>query len=147
MIFSKRRADTTWAHQIACLATFESPILTIAANPQSVLENPAVEVIKSVAPVWDETIVLPQSRIGELTVFARRKADMWMLALMRAGDAETIHIPLTFLGPGAYAASLVRDDKDNDAAVAIDSATVQRSDTLSVELRSGGGFLGRFDKR
>jgi alpha-glucosidase len=59
MIFSERRRDTTWAHQIAALATFHSPMLTIAAHPKSVLEHPAADVIKSIPAVWDETIVLP----------------------------------------------------------------------------------------
>jgi alpha-glucosidase len=39
MIFTERRRDSSWAHQIACLATFHSPLLTIAAHPQSVLGN------------------------------------------------------------------------------------------------------------
>jgi alpha-glucosidase len=148
MVFNQRRADSTWAHQIASLATFHSPILTIAAHPQSVLDNPAVDVIKSVAPVWDETIVLPDSRIGELSIFARRKGEMWMLAVMAAaGPAKTLHVPLTFLGDGVHRASLVRDNKDNDAAVVVENTTARRSDTLTIELRSGGGFVGRFTKQ
>jgi len=38
-----------------------APLLTIAAQSATILDNPAVEAIKSVAPVWDETIVLPSS--------------------------------------------------------------------------------------
>src|SRR2546421_2115013 len=41
-----RRADTTWAHQIASGAILSAPILTYAANPQHLLSNPAVEMIK-----------------------------------------------------------------------------------------------------
>jgi alpha-glucosidase len=100
MIFTERRRDSTWAHQIACLATFHSPMLTIAAHPQSVLDNPAVDVIKSIPAVWDETIVLPESRIGELSIFARRKGDMWMLAVMCGSEGRTITLPLSFLGAG-----------------------------------------------
>lgn len=147
MHFGARRADSTWAHQIASLATFHSPILTIAAHPQSVLDNPAVDVIKSIAPVWDETIVRPESRIGELSIFARRQGEKWMLAVMAmAGPARTLQVPLSFLGEGAYQASLVRDNKENDAAVAVEKTTARRSDSLTIELRSGGGFVGRFTK-
>jgi len=46
--------------------------LRFAANPQSILSNPAVDVIKSVPPVWDETIVLPYSAIGELAAYGAR---------------------------------------------------------------------------
>jgi len=146
MIFTQRRADSSWAHQIACLATFQSPMLTIAAHPQSILDNPALDVIKSIKPVWDETIVLPESKIGELSIFARRGGDMWMLAVMSAGPARTIRVPLSFLGEGPYKASLVHDDKDNSGAVVLDNQTLQRGDTLTIEMVSGGGFVARFTK-
>jgi alpha-glucosidase len=146
MIFTERRRDSSWAHQIACLATFQSPILTIAAHPQSVLDNPAVGVIKSIKAVWDETIVLPESRIGELSIFARRSGDMWMLAVVNAGPAKTIQTPLSFLGDGQYEASLVRDNKENPGAVVLENRTVRRGDTLTIEMTSGGGFVGRFTK-
>ncbi|MBN1361810.1 MAG: glycoside hydrolase family 97 N-terminal domain-containing protein [Sedimentisphaerales bacterium] len=146
MVFTERRRDSSWAHQIACLATFHSPILTVAAHPQSVLDNPAVDVIKSIEPVWDETIVLPDSKIGELSIFARRSGEMWMLAVMSAGPSRTIQVPLSFLGDGAYRASLVSDNKETDAAVVLDNRTVRRNDTLTIELTSGGGFVGRFTK-
>jgi alpha-glucosidase len=148
MVFNQRRADSTWAHQIASLATFHSPMLTIAAHPQAVLDNPAAAVIKSIPAVWDETIVLPDSRIGELSIFARRKGEMWMLAVMAgSGQQRSLKVPLTFLGAGSYKASLVRDNPTNDAAVLVENTTVQRSDGLAVELRSGGGFVGRFVKQ
>jgi len=146
MIFTERRRDSSWAHQIACLATFHSPILTIAAHPQSVLDNPAVDVIKSIKAVWDETIVLPESKIGELSLFARRSGDMWMLAVMSGGPARTIRVPLSFLGDGSYKASLVRDNKEKADAVALENATLQRNDALTIDLADGGGFVGRFTK-
>ncbi len=146
MIFTQRRMDSTWAHQIACLATFQSPILTIAAHPQSVLDNPAVEVIKSIQAVWDETIVLPESKIGELSIFARRRGELWMLAVMSGGPARTIRVPLSFLGEGPYQASLVRDNKEKADAVVLENKSLQRSDTLTVDLADGGGFVGRFTR-
>lgn len=147
MIFTERRRDSTWAHQIAALATFQSPILTIAAHPQSILDNPALEVIKSIPAVWDETVVLGDSRIGALSIFARRKGDMWMLAVMHAGPAETIDVPLSFLGKGSYQASLARDHQDNPAAVVLENGSVTRGDTITIELADGGGFVGRFTKQ
>ncbi len=61
------RSDSTRAHQIACLAMFHSPILTIAANPQNVLNNPAVELIKAIPAAWEEAIVLTEeeSELGK----------------------------------------------------------------------------------
>ena len=68
--FDERRGDTTWAHQIASAAVFTSPLLVYAAHPQRLLDSPAVEMIKSIPSVWDETIALPPSEIGEVAIFA-----------------------------------------------------------------------------
>lgn len=146
MIFNDRRRDSTWAHQIACLATFHSPILTIAAHPQSVLDNPALDVIKSIKPVWDETIVLPDSKIGELSVFARRSGDMWVLAVMGAGPSKTLHVPLSFLPEGSYKATYVRDNMEKPDGVIIEKTAASRNEVLTVQLADGGGFIGRFVK-
>ncbi len=146
MHFGDRRGDTTWAHQIASLAIFDSPLLTMAAHPQSVLDNPAADVIKSIPAVWDETIVLPDSQIGELAIFARRTGQTWFLAVMCGPQAKTIQVPLSFLGNGSYKASLVRDHKEKADAVVLEDKTFQRSDSLTIEMTNGGGFVGRFSK-
>ena len=144
MVFGERRADTTWAHQIASLVTFESPLLTIAAHPRSVLDNPALAVIKSIPPVWDETRVLPQSRIGRLSAFARRKGELWMLAVMAGSEGASLRLPLTFLGAGGYQADLVRDVPGNPGALALQSTHLTRDGQLAIELAQGGGFVARF---
>ncbi len=146
MHFGERRGDTTWTHQIATLVVFASPLLTVAAHPQSVLDNPAADVIKSIPAVWDQTIVLPDSEIGELAAFARRTGNTWFLAVLCGPQAKTIRVPLSFLEDGKYDASLVRDDKDNAAAVVVENSTARRGDTLTIEMTSGGGFIGRFSK-
>ena len=56
--------------------------------------------LKSIEAVWDETVVLPESTIGEFSIFARRSGDVWILAVMSAGPARTIQVPLSFPGDG-----------------------------------------------
>lgn len=147
MHFGDRRADTTWAHQIACLATYHSPMLTLAAHPKTVLEHPAVDVIKSIKPVWDETVVLPDSRIGELSIFARRSGNMWLLAVMNGSTAREINLPLSFLNDGEpYAGSYVRDDETKPDAVKLEQAQARRTDRVAIKLSAGGGFVGRFTR-
>jgi len=146
MIFSERRRDSSWAHQIASMAVFASPLLTIVAHPQNILNNPAVDVIKSIPAVWDETIVLPVSEIGEIAAFARRSGNTWFLAIMNGPSARTVKIPLSFLGEGGYRAMLIRDNKDDAAAVKIENTTLKRRDSLSLELSEGGGFIARFSR-
>lgn len=146
MVFNERRGDSTWAHQIASLATFHSPILTIAAHPQSVIDNPAANMIESIPAVWDETIVLPESRIGELSVFARRKGDMWMLAVMSGTNGGKINVPLSFLGDGKYHTWLVKDNMEKSDAVVLEEQILTRDSTVPISMRPGGGFLGQFVK-
>ena len=146
MLFNDRRRDTTVAHQIASIAVFAAPLLTIAANPQTILNSRAVDIIKSVPPVWDETIVLPDSAIGELAAYARREGNTWFLGVMCGPQAKTIRVPLSFLGEAQYNAVFVRDNPTDDAKVELEESTHKRSDSLIIELGAGGGFLARFAK-
>ena len=147
MLFSERRRDSSIPHQIASMAVYSSPLLTIAAHPQSILENPAADVIKSIPSVWDETIVMPDSKIGEHVAFARRTGTSWFLALMSNTGPRTVRVPLSFLGAGDYRATLVRDNLVDTAAVRIENATMNSGNTLTIEMREGGGFVGRFTKK
>jgi alpha-glucosidase len=143
VVFGDRRKETSWAHQIATAAIFTSPLLVYGGNPQSLLDNPAVDIIKSIPAVWDDTIVLPGSEIGEVAAFARRHGRDWFIAVVNGAGARTLKVAPTFLGAGAYAAALVRDDPGNAAAVRLDRASVRAQDTMTIELRDGGGFVAR----
>lgn len=145
--FGERRRETSWAHQIASGAIFTSPVLIYGAHPKNILENPAVDMIKSIPSVWDETIALPVSEVGEVAAFARRSGDTWFLAIMNGPTARELKIPLSFLGKGKYEAMLVRDRMEEAGAVNIEHRAFRRPDILTVELRSGGGFIARFSIR
>jgi alpha-glucosidase len=151
MHFGKRLADTTWPHQIANAIILWAPLLVYAAHPANILANPAVDVIKEIPSVWDETVVLPVSEIGEVAAFARRKGDTWFLAVTNGPNARTIEVDLSFLDSSdrgrapTYYATLVADTTEA-AAVDIERKTMSRDDTLFIKLRSGGGFVGKFSK-
>jgi alpha-glucosidase len=145
MHFGERRRDTTWAHQIATAVIFTSPLLIYAAHPKNILANPAAELIKSIPSVWDETVVLPQSAIGELAAFARRRGNTWFLAILNGPDEQkTLEVPLTFLKTGNRQAILVKDNLNDPAAVEIEKTQVTARQKISIVLRPGGGFIGRF---
>ena len=141
--FGARRGDTTWAHQIATAVVFTEPLLTYGAHPTNLLKNPGLEMIKSIPAVWDETVVLPGSAIGELAAFARRKGNEWFVAVLNGPEARTVKLPLPFLGAGQYKAHVVRDDPGEAAAVQIENAQLGAKDTLNLELASGGGYVAR----
>ena len=144
--FGERRRETSWAHQIASAAIFTSPVLIYGAHPQRMLENPAADLIKSLPSIWDETIALPVSEIGEIAAFARRHGDRWFLAIMNGPAAKQVKIALAFLDKDKYQAMLVRDARDDAAAVNVEQAGVSQGDVLTIDLRAGGGFIARFSK-
>jgi alpha-glucosidase len=145
--FGDRRQNTTWAHQTASAAILSAPLLTYAAHPAHILANPCCAMIKSIPSTWDETRVLPPSEIGEVAVFARRSGDTWFLAVLNNTQARKVTIPLSFLHGGAYRAELVRDSQQDAATVRMESAMMNRGDSLTIDLREGGGFTARFSRK
>jgi alpha-glucosidase len=142
--FGARRGDTTWAHQIATAAVFNEPLLTYGAHPTNLLSNPALPMIKSIPPVWEETIVLPPSEIGEMAVFARRHGHRWFLAVLNGPAPRKLNVPLMFLGDRNYETMMVRDQPEDAAAVKIENTTLTRRDSIAIDLPAGGGFIARF---
>jgi alpha-glucosidase len=143
MLFGERRRETSWAHQIATAALFTAPLLVYGAHPQAILDNPAALLIKSIPSVWDETRVLPFSEIGEVAGFARRHGKQWFLVIANGPTARSVEVPLSFLDGGAHQALVVRDREDEPAAVVVETKTVRRDESLTIDLRAGGGFIAR----
>jgi alpha-glucosidase len=143
MHFGERRRETSWAHQIASAIVFTSPLMIYGAHPQHILDNPAAELIKTIPSVWDETIVLPQSEIGELAGFARRRDDTWFIGILNGLTGRTMRVTLQFLGRQNYHATLVRDQMDQPAAVRMENVTLNRGGGLTITMRAGGGFAAR----
>jgi alpha-glucosidase len=144
--FGTRRQNTTWVHQAATAAIFAAPVITYAATPAHILENPCMEMIKSIPPVWDETIVLPPSEIGELAIYAQRKGTTWFLSVINGLQPKKINIPLSFLGDGSYNTLILNDNPENPADAVVSSGTADQNDILHIELGVGGGFMTRFVK-
>jgi alpha-glucosidase len=151
--FTRKLADTTWAHQVANAVILWAPLLVYAAHPANILANPTAGIIKDIPSVWDETVVLPLSEIGEVAAIARRTGATWFLAVTNGPNARAIEVDLSFLGPrddaagrpDTYIGTLVHDTGEA-ASVNIESKTVSRNDSLHLNLRSGGGFVGRFKR-
>jgi alpha-glucosidase len=141
VVFGERRLETSWPHQIATAAIYTSPLLVYGGHPRSLLDNPAVEIIKRIPSVWDETIALPICEIGEVAGFARRKGDTWFVAILNGPTQRTVQVPLTFLAAGTFQSLAARDQMDRADAVRIEQFSADRDSGLSVDLRSGGGYI------
>lgn len=143
--FGVRRMNTTWAHQIASAAILHAPLLTYAAHPDTILASPAVDIIRNIPAIWDETIVLPPSEIGELAVYARRKGNDWFLAVMNGLSPRKIKVPLNFL-KGEYKALVAKDDDQNPASLQKIKGRYDEQDSLEINLGAGGGYIAWFTK-
>jgi len=144
--FGDRMGEVSWAHHIASMIVFTSPFLCVGADPQSILDNPCKEMIQSIPPVWDETIVLPQSKIGELVLFARRKGTTWFLAAMNGtNESKSITVDLSFL-KGNYLFTSVKDDAGKQDNAVLDNAKVSDVSKITIVLNANGGYAGRFSK-
>jgi alpha-glucosidase len=142
--FGVRRQNTSWVHQAATAAIYSAPVVTYAANPGNILSNPCADMIRSLPPVWDETIVLPLSEIGEIAVYAQRNGTIWFLSVINGLQPRTVSIPLSFLGAGTYDSYILSDIKDNPAAADIKTGISSAKDHITVELGPGGGYMARF---
>ncbi len=139
----KMLKGTTAALQLASAVVFTSPVLCWADKPEVYLESPALDVIRSVPPAWDETIVLPVSRIGDLAAFARRHGGEWYVGVINGGKAREVAVDFSFLGAGEYKADFFGDVADD--ATKLDAqrgVSVSASTRRSIRLNDGGGFVG-----
>lgn len=137
---------TTLAHQVASMAAFTSPFLCVAANPEDILKSPAKELITSIPTVWDETIVLPQSEIGELALLARRHGTTWYLTALNGAAGRQLPVSLAFLGAGTYQSLTLADSPGSPATGTIQREPVTRQASLKLSLEAGGGYLAIFRK-
>jgi alpha-glucosidase len=136
-------------------------LLVYAEHPDTILRHPAAEVIKKIPSVWDETIVLPGSKIGEISAFAKRNENRWFLSVMNGETSRFIKLDLSFLQDGEYSVTLIRDKKPTSAmaslirkrqsfgaqqGVFIEKTSVRNNDAFVLELLPGGGFVAMFDR-
>ncbi len=77
---------TTIPLQMASAVIMTSPFLCWADKPEEYLFSHAAPFMQSIPTTWDETIVLPVSKIGELAAFARRKGDIWYVAFINGSS-------------------------------------------------------------
>jgi alpha-glucosidase len=106
--------ETTWAHQLATLVCFSSPVNALCEESNFLLTNPltkpALNFIKSCPTIWDETRVLKESKIGEIAVLARRKGSSWYIGILNAGSEQDYQLDLDFLSESKYKLIELKDD-------------------------------------
>lgn len=137
--------SVTFAHQLATIYMFTSPMLILAADMDDMLSCPARQFIEEVPVVWDETRVLSESRIGEFAAVARRKGDVWYLSVLNGETPFEGKLKLDFLPKGKYRTIMAADDGDNRKQLVVKEGKVKSGQSVSWKFLSGGGCVVKFE--
>lgn len=139
----------TRCHQAAMFIVYESPIQLFSGNPsQGLLEPAFMDLIGSIPTVWDTTIVV-DGKVGDYIITARKKGDDWFVGAMTDWTQRDLNLDLSFLSNGKYKATICGDGINADRYASdykMEEKVVDRSETLSIKLAPGGGWLMRLKK-
>lgn len=138
-----RLGDGTWPQMLANAVIFESSLLTFIESPVVLASNQAADFISLLPATWDESIVLDQSKIGDMAVYARRTGEDWVIAVQNApAEVKELEIPLDFLSVDQTYSSLeYHDDLDNKMGYQIQENNYTSKDVLTITVNQGGGFV------
>jgi alpha-glucosidase len=131
----------TRAHQTALFVVFESPFEMVSDYPEAYAGQKELAFISAVPTSWDETRVL-NAKVGDYVTVARRRGAEWYIGSIAGWHGADLEIPLSFLGPGQYAAEIYSDAPDateNPTHTVLERRTVSQSIVLKAKLVSGGG--------
>jgi alpha-glucosidase len=142
--FFTNRGNTTNTHQLALLYLFNSPFQCLAENPVTLLHDttyaPILPFIKTLPVTWDETIVLPASKIGTLAAFARRKGSDWYVAVINGADSTvSFQLQPSFLPKGKKIKATVIADAVADKGFT--GETIELKDSNKFMLQPAGGLV------
>lgn len=140
-------SSVTFSHQLASIYMFTSPMLILASDMEDMLSNPGRYFIENVPVMWDENIVLPESKIGELAAIARRKGNTWYLSVLNGETERTFETVLNFLPKGKYEMLIATDNGENRKEIVVKKQTTGSGKKLKLPLLSGGGFVIEFKKK
>ncbi|HVI59928.1 MAG TPA: glycoside hydrolase family 97 protein [Luteimonas sp.] len=139
----------TRTQQMAQYVVYESPLQYLAGVPSAYREAPEfTRILAGIPTTWDETRAI-EGAVGDYLVLARRHGDTWYLAAMTDWTPRTLEVPLSFLGDGTYAATIVSDGLNADRYAGdyrIERRDVARDATLSLRLAPGGGYVARLSR-
>ncbi len=137
---------SSWTMQLATMLAYNSSLLQTPLAPDVLIDalpdgSPQRALMRAVPVAWDETRVLPGAKIGVLAPFARRKGKDWWICVLNGDAPRNYAVDLSFLGSGAFEATIVADDPKANDAWRVTRRTVRHQDRLSTALRGSGGYV------
>lgn len=144
---TSNQVNTTLAQQLALYVVIYSPIQMAADLVEHYEANPApLEFIKEVGVDWSESKVL-NGEVGDYVTIARKErgTDNWFLGSITDENSRDLEVSFNFLDADAeYTAKIYKDGKDahwdnNPTSLEIETITVTKDSTLTLNLAAGGG--------
>lgn len=135
---------TTNAHELALSVVFEVGVQHFADSDKAYRALPEAPktFLKQVPSAWDETRAL-SGEPGKSVVVTRRAGDVWYVGGINGQDsAQAARVDLSFLGPGSWSMTLIRDGAD-DRSFDTSTRAVAAKDGIDVPVRARGGFVMR----
>ena len=139
----RRPTPTSWR----CRWSSNRPSSTspTASSRTAAFRTPRRQFLKDVPAAWDDTRAIAGTP-GRAVLVARRAGAVWYVAGISGQDAaDVMKLPLGFLGAGAWQLTLIRDGADDRTFDASTRPATAR-DTIEVQVRAHGGFVGRLVK-
>lgn len=142
------QVNTTLVKQLALYVTMYSPMHMACDMPENYMKYPdAFQFIKDVGVDW-ETTIIPDARIGDFLVTARKEKGTgnWFVGAITDEEEREVNIDLDFLEEGVlYKGTIYRDGddahyKNNPESYIIESGNYKKGDIISAKLAAGGGF-------
>jgi len=131
------RTQTTRGQALAMYVVYDSPLQMVSDDPDAYRDAPGFDFLRRVPSAWDETRFI-QGEPGRDIVLARRQGRAWYVGAMAADEARTERVPLRFLPPGKYRATLWQDGA-TPGDLRRSERIVSRSDMLALKLAAAGG--------
>ena len=136
----------TRAHAIAMYVILSSPMTMLPDSPSDYYaEKESTDFISKIPVEWDEIKVL-EAKIGEHTVLARRKGEIWYVAAITNWYNKKIDIDLNFLENKKYKLEFIEDGLNADKRAEdfiMKEEIITNSQILNINMAPGGGWIGR----
>ncbi|MBN2650808.1 MAG: glycoside hydrolase family 97 catalytic domain-containing protein [Spirochaetales bacterium] len=136
---------TTKCFQLASAIVYHSPVLTWADKPGVYLRSKALELIRTIPTVSEETIVHDFSKIGKTAGFSRLYEGQWFTGIMNHDNEKVINLDCKFLAEGSWLVDIYEDHKRFNSIITRTEAVTQTS-SIDLELKSTSGAVLRFYK-
>ncbi len=135
-------STNTYGHELAQAIVYTSPFFCYGGDPADYMRNQAAELIKKIPSIWDQTVVLPGSVVGQTAAFARRTGNDWFVGAVNGATATTLTVNLSFLTAGvAYTLDEFADSSTTNAGWVRTRTSVTSTGSFSANLRATGGMV------